>query len=76
MPPWRQGRSRTAQLVKLGMAIGVRSEGAVHSHARRALAGGATPAQIRHVAALAISTLGFPTAAAAFTWLEDVLRKR
>ncbi len=67
---------RTAHLVKLGMAIGVRSEGGVHSHVRRALAAGATPAQVRHAAALAISTLGFPTAAAAFTWIEDVLRKR
>ncbi len=67
---------RTAHLVKLGMAIGVRSEGAAHSHARRALAAGATPAQVRHIAALAVSTLGFPTAAAAFTWIEDVLRKR
>ena len=67
---------RTAHLVKLGMAMGARSEGAVHSHARRALAAGATPAQVRHVAALAVPTLGFPGAAAAFTWIEDVLRRR
>jgi len=63
-------------LVKLGMAIGAGSEGAVHSHVRRALAAGATPAQVRHVAALAVPTLGFPTAVAAFTWIEDVLRRR
>ena len=67
---------RTAHLVKLGMAMGARSEGAVHSHARRALAAGATPAQVRHVAALAVPTLGFPGAAAAFTWIEDVLHRR
>ena len=66
---------RTAHLVKLGMAMAARSEGAVHSHARRALAAGATPVQVRHVAALAVPTLGFP-AAAAFTWIEDILRKR
>lgn len=67
---------RTAHLVKLGMAMGVRSEGAVHSHVRRAMAAGATAAQVRHVAALAVPTLGFPAAVAAFTWIEDVLGKR
>lgn len=67
---------RTVHLVKLGMAMGVRSEGAVHSHVRRALAAGATPAEVRHVAALAVPTLGFPAAVAALTWVEDVLGKR
>ena len=67
---------RTAHLVKLGLALGVRSEGGVHSHVRRALAAGATPAQVRHVAALAVPTLGFPAAVAAFTWIEDILGKR
>ncbi len=63
----------TRELVKLGMAIGGRLEGAVHSHTRRALQAGATPAQIRHVVALAAPTVGFPTTVAAFTWVEDVL---
>ena len=67
---------RMVHLVKLGMAMGARSEGAVHSHARRALAAGATPGQLRQVAALAVPTLGFPGAVAAFTWIEDVLRRR
>jgi 4-carboxymuconolactone decarboxylase len=68
--------ARTRELVKLGLAIGARSEGAVHSHARRALEAGAIPAQIRHVVVLAAPTLGFPTAVAAFTWVEDVLSAR
>ena len=67
---------KTVHLVKLGMAIAARSEGAVHSHTRRALAAGATPAQVRQVAALAVPTLGFPTAVAAFTWIEEVVRRR
>jgi AhpD family alkylhydroperoxidase len=67
---------RTREFVKLGMAIGARLEGAVHSHTRRALAAGATPAQIRHVVALAAPTVGFPTAVAAYTWVEEVLAKR
>jgi len=67
---------KTQELVKLGIAIGGRAEGAVHSHARRALEAGATPEEIYHVTALAITTAGFPTAVAAFTWVEDTLRKR
>jgi alkylhydroperoxidase/carboxymuconolactone decarboxylase family protein YurZ len=66
---------RARELVKLGMAIGGRLEGAVHSHARRALAAGATAAQIRHVVALAAPTLGFPTTVAAHTWVEEVLAR-
>ena len=65
---------RTRELVKLGMAIGGRLEGAVHAHVRRAREAGATPAQIRHVVALAPPTVGFPTTVAAFTWVEEALK--
>jgi 4-carboxymuconolactone decarboxylase len=65
--------ARTRELVKLAMAIGGRLEGATHSHVRRALEAGATPEEIRHVVALAVPTMGFPTMAMAFTWVEDVL---
>jgi 4-carboxymuconolactone decarboxylase len=71
--------TRTRELVKVGMAVGGRLEGAVHSHVRRAIEAGATPEEIRHIVALAVPTLGFPTMAMAFTWVEDVLgraRKR
>jgi alkylhydroperoxidase/carboxymuconolactone decarboxylase family protein YurZ len=63
----------TQRLVKLGIAIGGVSEGAVRSNARRALEAGVSKAEIRHVAALAISTRGFPAAVAAFSWIEEVL---
>jgi AhpD family alkylhydroperoxidase len=66
---------KVRELVKLGMAIGGRLEGAVHSHARRALDAGATPAEIRHAVALAAPTLGFPTTVAVYTWVEEVLGK-
>lgn len=65
---------KTRELVKLGMAIGGRLEGAVHSHARRALEAGASPAEVGHVVSLAVTTVGFPTAVAAFTWVEETLR--
>lgn len=65
---------RTAQLVQLAGAAGIRSEGSVHSHVRRALDAGATPEEIRHALILLTSTIGFPAVAAALTWADDVLK--
>ena len=59
--------------VKLALAIGAGSEGAVHSHVRRALEAGVEPDAIHHVAYLAATTLGFPRAVAALTWIDDIL---
>lgn len=67
---------KTQRLVKLAIAIGVRSEGATHSAVRKALAAGATAEDLYQVVALAASTVGLPNAAAAFTWVEDELKKR
>ncbi|WP_156927104.1 carboxymuconolactone decarboxylase family protein [Azospirillum halopraeferens] len=64
---------RTRRLVKLALAIGVSSEGAVHSHVRRALDEGVGADELRHVALLAIPTAGLPTAVKALTWMEDIL---
>jgi Carboxymuconolactone decarboxylase family len=54
-------------------AGGVGSEGAVHSHARRALAAGASAAQVRDAVLLLVTTIGFPRAAAAMSWVDDVI---
>lgn len=67
---------KTAQLIQLGAAAAIRSEGSVHSHAARALACGATPAEIRHAVTVLTSTIGFPTVAAALSWVDDTLEKR
>src|SRR6266540_3072318 len=64
---------RTQRLVKLALAVGSLAEGAVRSNARKALAAGDTAAEIRHVALLAITTCGFPTAIAGLGWIEEVL---
>lgn len=63
---------KTKRLVKLSLAIASESEGAVHSHVRRALEEGISPETLRHVAILAIPTIGFPKAMAALTWIEDL----
>lgn len=64
---------RTRRLVKLGIAIGALAEGAVRSNARKALGEGASADEIRHVAVLAVTTAGFPTAIAALGWVDEVL---
>lgn len=64
--------ARTTRLIKLALAIGAASEGATHSHVRRALDEGLSKETVKHVAMLAIPTLGFPRASAALTWIEDI----
>jgi alkylhydroperoxidase/carboxymuconolactone decarboxylase family protein YurZ len=74
----REGPLETKQghLIQLAAAAAIRSEGAVHSHARRALEAGATGEEIRHALLLLISTIGFPTVVAALSWVDDVLAER
>lgn len=64
---------REIELVKLGISIGMRHEGAVHAHARKALDAGCTPEELRHAAVLATTTLGFPSMMAAYSWIDDIL---
>jgi AhpD family alkylhydroperoxidase len=68
--------TRTRELVKLGIAIGARQEGAVHSHTRRALEAGASHDEILHTLALAVTSIGFSSTVAAYTWVNDVLESK
>ncbi len=61
------------RLVKLALAVGIGSEGAVHSHSRRGLAEGIAPEALKQVALLAIPTVGFPQAIRALTWIDDIV---
>jgi len=63
----------TKRLVKLALAAGSGSEGAVHSHVRRGLEEGLDPETLQHVALLSIPTLGFPKAMAVNTWISDLV---
>ncbi len=65
--------ARTLRLVKLAIAVGQESEGAVHSHTRRALSEGLTKEEILHVALLAIPSMGLAKAAAGMSWIGDIL---
>jgi len=64
---------KTRALVRLGIAIGRQHEGAVHSHARKALEAGASAKEIRHAVILSTTTIGFPAMMAALSWVDDIL---
>lgn len=66
---------KTSHLIQLAAAAAIHSEGAVHSHARRALEAGASQDELHHALLLLTSTIGFPTVSAALSWVEDIVTK-
>ena len=64
---------KTIHLVQLAAAAAIHSHGSVRSHATRALEAGATPEELRHAVIVLTSTIGFPTIAAAISWVDDVV---
>lgn len=64
---------RERRLVKVAIAAASGSEGATHSHARQALEAGMSPSDVRHVALLMASTMGFPAMMRSLGWIEDVI---
>jgi len=66
---------KTSHLIQLAAAAAVRSEGAVHSHTRRALDAGAKLEEIHHAIILLTSTIGFPNVSAALSWADDIINK-
>lgn len=64
---------RRAQLLQLAASVAIRSEGATHSHTKRALDAGASKSEIRQAVLLLSNTIGFPAVMAGLTWVNDVL---
>ena len=62
---------KTRRLIKLALAVALRHEGAVHSATRNALQSGVTRDELEHVVILSITTIGWPAASAAMSWIED-----
>src|SRR5690606_17547112 len=56
--------ARTCHLIQLAAAAARGSEGAVHSHARRALEAGASADDVNHTLLCLTSTIGFPAVSA------------
>jgi alkylhydroperoxidase/carboxymuconolactone decarboxylase family protein YurZ len=65
---------RERALVKFAISVGARLEGGAHAHARKALAAGIRKDALYHVALLAMQTIGFPSAMAALSWIDDVVQ--
>jgi alkylhydroperoxidase/carboxymuconolactone decarboxylase family protein YurZ len=63
-------------LIKLGIAMGANSRGAVMSSTRKALESGASNEEIAHAVLLSLTTTGFPNMIAAMGWIDEVLTKK
>ncbi len=72
---WGPLDGKTRRLIKMGIAMGLNSDGGVRSHARRALEEGITADELRHAVLQAFTTAGFPTMIAAMKWVEEVIEK-
>jgi len=64
---------KTIHLIQLAAAAAIGSSGSTHSHTVRALEAGASAEEIRHAVLVLTSTVGFPIAATAMAWVDDVL---
>lgn len=67
---------KTQHLVKLGIAIGIGSEGDVQNLTAQALADGISPDEIRHAVLLSVTTAGFPAMIVAMQWAEEIISAR
>lgn len=65
--------AKTVELIQMAAAAALRLEGAVHSHTRRALEAGASREEIRHALIVLTPTMGFPSVAAAMSWVRDIV---
>ena len=66
---------KTSHLIQMAAAAAIRSEGGVHSHARRAMEQGASREEIYHSLILLTGTIGFPNVAAAISWVDSLHTK-
>jgi len=66
---------KTSHLIQMAAAAAIRSEGGVHSQARRAVEAGASREEVYHALILLTSTIGFPNVAAAISWVDGILKE-
>ena len=66
---------RSQRLVKLGISIGAKTEGGVHSQVRKCREAGITDEAIYQAALLGVTTIGWPQAMATLSWVNDILKK-
>ena len=64
---------KCTELIQLAASLANGSEGAVHSHCKRALEAGASNEEIRHTVLVLTNTIGFPRVMAGLSWVNDIL---
>lgn len=67
--------ARTAALVKLAVSVGAGSHRTLHAHTRKALAQDIPPGELRHVALVALPTIGLPAALEALKRIEQSIEE-
>ncbi|MFN7983018.1 MAG: carboxymuconolactone decarboxylase family protein [Vicinamibacterales bacterium] len=65
----------TTALVKLAISVGGGCQRTVHAHAKKALRAGLAPDALRHVALLALPTIGLPAALDGRRWIEESIHE-
>jgi alkylhydroperoxidase/carboxymuconolactone decarboxylase family protein YurZ len=66
---------KTQRLVKLGVAIGVGTEGDLQNLTMQALEDGTSPDELRHAVLLSVTTAGFPAMIASIQLVEEIIAK-
>ncbi len=64
---------KTQLFIKLGVSIGLGSEGNIQNLTKQALDQGVSDEEIRHAVLLATTTAGFPSMIVAMRWVHDVI---
>ena len=68
--------AREVALVKLAASIGRGASRTAHAHTRKALEVGVDPGALRHVAIVALATVGLPAALDGLRWIEETIADR
>jgi 4-carboxymuconolactone decarboxylase len=67
---------KTQHFVKLGIAIGIGSEGDIQNITGQALDSGSTPDEVRQAILLSVTTAGFPAMIVAMQCAEEIIESR
>jgi len=61
------------EMIKLGMAAAIDSEGGVRSHVHRLLDAGASPEELEHAVIIGVTTMGFPSMIKVLNWVRSAV---
>ena len=67
---------REVALVKLAASIGRGASRTAHAHTRKALEAGVDPGSLRHVAIVALATVGLPAALDGLRWVDETIAEQ